>query len=813
MFRTIIKPATVIGLAILCAGAFAQFDDGSGIASKSAWDQLKLNPKTRIKLDFKNANIDLVIGFISKYSGITIVKDPALVGPISVSSATSVSLSTAFNILDSVLQMKGYSFQKKDNFLTITQGRGRNRIPSPPNTDNTNPYGNTPFQTPPKLELKVYPIQYASATAVARVINDVFTGQQQNPFQAMMGFGGGPGGPGGRAQRMAALAGAGSNTLGTVKASADDYSNSIIVNAAEKDQEQVADIIRQIDKQADAPTQSKVYKLDYAVASDLSTVVQNVLTQNAPKGKGQSTTQQNQGGFGGFIRAAFGQNQNNGQVVAESRTNSLVVTATVDNLKIIDQVVKELDKEVKFQPSTFVFPLQNARADLLATLLQQAFGNKTGSGVTSRTTTTPTGPFGQTINPNTGGTSGSSSGTGSRSLTGQSTSMDANKIDPSQLDLALQNPGADSGELLTQISAQGFGGFGGFGGGGGQRTGTSSSSTANTIGMDQSGKLVNVRDLTGQVTVIADPNTNSLIVVSLPENAELIKQILAQLDKIPQQVMIETIIVEASLDSSNQFGVEWQYVQNNMGGKGNTGTFQQTFGLQTATPAPTGFKFTMTGSNLTGFLNAMQADTKFQVLSTPRIFTANNSEAQINISQQIPYVLSTLQDVNGNLSYNYGFLNVGIILTVLPRITADGYVAMDITQTANDLNGYTSFNAPIVNQREATTSVAVKDGETIILGGIIRNQVTSTVNKIPLLGDIPFLGNLFKSTSKDKQKTELLVFLTPRVIRSPEEAKKLFEDSKKEMSPESRKGFNSAAPASARDVPPSQTDGKPKGGS
>jgi general secretion pathway protein D len=323
-----------------------------------------------------------------------------------------------------------------------------------------------------------------------------------------------------------------------------------------------------------------------------------------------------------------------------------------------------------------------------------------------------------------------------------------------------------------------------------------------------------VRDLTGQVTVIADPTTNSLIVVSLPENAELIKAILAQLDKIPQQVMIETIIVEATLDASDQFGVEWNYVQNNMGGKGNTGSFQQTYGLQTTTTPPTGFKFTMTGSNLTAFLNVLKTDTKFQVLSTPRIFTANNSEAQINISQQIPYVLSTLQDVNGNLSYNYGYLNVGIVLTVLPRITSDGYVAMDITQTANDLQGYTTFNAPIVNQREATTSVAVKDGETIILGGIIRNQVNSTVNKIPLLGDIPFLGNLFKTTSHDKQRTELLVFLTPRVIRSPEEAKKLFEDSKNQMSDETKKSFNSVAPMPAvKGGAQSQTDGKPKGGS
>jgi general secretion pathway protein D len=183
----------------------------------------------------------------------------------------------------------------------------------------------------------------------------------------------------------------------------------------------------------------------------------------------------------------------------------------------------------------------------------------------------------------------------------------------------------------------------------------------------------------------------------------------------------------------------------------------------------------------------LQTDTKFQVLSTPRIFTTNNMEAQINISQSVPYVLSTTQSIVGTNNYSYGFLDVGIVLTVTPHITSNGYVTMDVVQTANDLQGYTTFNAPIVNQREAETTVSAKDGETIILGGIISNQVTSTVNKLPLLGDIPVLGNLFRSTNHDNQKTELLVFLTPRVVRDPAEAKRLREESQKDMSPETSK--------------------------
>ena len=106
---------------------------------------------------------------------------------------------------------------------------------------------------------------------------------------------------------------------------------------------------------------------------------------------------------------------------------------------------------------------------------------------------------------------------------------------------------------------------------------------------------------------------------------------------------------------------------------------------------------------------------------------------------------------------------------------------MDVTQTANDLQGYTSFNAPIVNQREAQTTVSAKDGETIVLGGMIRNQVSATVNKLPLLGDLPVLGNLFRNTAKENQKTELLVFLTPKVVRDPAEAKRLKEETEKQV--------------------------------
>jgi general secretion pathway protein D len=290
---------------------------------------------------------------------------------------------------------------------------------------------------------------------------------------------------------------------------------------------------------------------------------------------------------------------------------------------------------------------------------------------------------------------------------------------------------------------------------------------------------------------------------------ELLRGILGQLDRIPEQVMIETIIVEATLDSSTKFGVEWQFANSKPFGEKNVGTDTTgtRFNLQNANPALQGFRYTLTGGDLTAFVNALKSDQKFKVLSTPRIFTSNNAEAQINISQRVPYVLSSREDVNGNLTFTYAFEDVGIVLTVTPRITSNGYVTMEINQTANDLQGFTDFNAPIINQRQADTTVSVKDGETIVLGGIIRSTVNSTVRKVPLLGDIPILGNLFKTTDKANVQTELMVFLTPRVVRDHEEARKIQKEQVGDLSKDSQKDVKGLIPPPKPDEDGSKPNG------
>lgn len=774
--------------------ACAQFDFGGGQTTNKPWESFKLNPKTKIALNFKNANVDAVIGLLSKTSGITIVKDPALTGAITVTSAKPVALNDAFQILATTLKLKGYDMSKEGNLLVI---RGQKQQSGRPQFDMSQ---FSRENDSPRTELKVYYIKYANASQVARVINDVFAGGDSNQNNNRFGGGrfGGRGGNNNFDRQMIQRMMEGNNTQTQVRASSDDFSNSVIVNAPGSMQEQVSSLISKLDKQSEDPQTAQVYHLEFATASELAPTIQNLLTSNAPKGRGGISNQnvpieqrfQQMFRFGSSS-AAFG------TVVADDRTNSLVVTATPDNQELVAKVIGELDTEVKVENTTFVFPLNNARATDIADLMQQAFGTRQGfnGGGNRNNNNNARNRFNNNGNNNRGGGNNNFGGGGGGGFGGGGREASAVDPDGKNLDLALEDPNADSGDLMTMVGVgqgRGFNRF--FGGGQGQNQ--NNGQTAR----DSQGRMINVRDLQGQITVIPDPNTNSLIVVTTPDNVQMIQSILDQLDRIPEQVMIETMIIEATLDSSNSFGVEWNLVQNKvLGNKGVTGSAGSDFGLGKANPPLEGFKYTLTGGDLGVFLNALKTDTKFQVLSTPRIFTSNNNQAEINISQRVPYVVSTREDSNGNLTFNYSFQDVGIVLNVTPHITANGYVTMDIDQTANDLQGFTSFNAPIVNQREANTSVSVKDGETIILGGIIRNNVTSTVKKIPLLGDIPILGNLFKSSSKQNVKTELMVFLTPRVVRNPDDAQKLREDTQKTLSGPTQKTLKNAIPPTGGD--------------
>src|SRR5690606_2943444 len=168
-------------------------------------------------------------------------------------------------------------------------------------------------------------------------------------------------------------------------------------------------------------------------------------------------------------------------------------------------------------------------------------------------------------------------------------------------------------------------------------------------------------------------------------------------------------------------------------------------------------------------LRAIAEAGKTEVLSRPSVLARNNQEAVITVAQQVPLITSVRYDNFGNQINGVQYTPVGIILRVTPFITSDGMVEMIISPEISNLSDQTvpiaaGVEAPVINTRSADTVVVTPDGQTVVIGGLMSNLRTATDNKIPLLGDIPLLGNLFKRRSRSDSKTELLIFLTPRIV-------------------------------------------------
>ena len=161
--------------------------------------------------------------------------------------------------------------------------------------------------------------------------------------------------------------------------------------------------------------------------------------------------------------------------------------------------------------------------------------------------------------------------------------------------------------------------------------------------------------------------------------------------------------------------------------------------------------------------------------------TKNNREAVINVGQEVPFLTSTQETATGGILTSFDFRDVGVILTVTPRINRSGTVSLDVNQQINTLIEFTLFDAPIISTREASTSVTVKDGQTMVIGGMIKDDKTETVHKIPILGDIPLLGKLFRRKDARIEKTELMVFITPHVVYTDEDANRVTEEQKSKL--------------------------------
>lgn len=296
----------------------------------------------------------------------------------------------------------------------------------------------------------------------------------------------------------------------------------------------------------------------------------------------------------------------------------------------------------------------------------------------------------------------------------------------------------------------------------------------------------------GDATISYDPETRKIIVITDEETNAQIKDVITSLDNPRPQVLIKVVFLEVTHNNSSDIGVEGGYVRK-LGNTG-TGSIANAFGasaissaatssvpnvlgqnVQSMLPTPPGAGlYQVLGSDFQATLRAIAQAGKAEILSRPSILARNNQPATISLGQQVPLVSNTRFDaVNGQIN-TVTYQNVGIILRVTPFITPDGMVEMIVSPETSSLADRSSWVpisanalAPVVNSRLADTVVVVPDGQTVVIGGLMQTQILESESKIPLLGDIPYLGNAFKRKIKSNQKTELMIFLTPVVIAAP----------------------------------------------
>jgi general secretion pathway protein D len=295
----------------------------------------------------------------------------------------------------------------------------------------------------------------------------------------------------------------------------------------------------------------------------------------------------------------------------------------------------------------------------------------------------------------------------------------------------------------------------------------------------------------GKITITPDKATNSLVIMASPTDYQNLLQVIQKLDKRRRQVFVQALIAEISLNKLRDLGVQWGAAGGATDGTATTlGLFdpQNTF-TQLASTLGTikgaGLNIpdlTGTALNFAAVLKALESTGATNVLSTPTILTSDNKEAEIFVGQNVPFVTSTNLSSTGLSQQSVSRQDVGIKLKITPQVSEGEYVKLDINQEISAVTGDKGQATDIVTTtRSAKTSIVVKDKETVVIGGLIQDQDQETVSKIPFLGDIPILGWFFKTKHKERTKTNLLIVLTPRIIRGAQEMTEVTDTQKQKF--------------------------------
>ena len=609
------------------------------------------------------------------------------------------------------------------------------------------------------LHVKVYRLRNAASDEVARVVRELFTQPASTGGAANRG-GGNRGGRGGRGgggggggpdfARMAEMfmggGGGGGGQQGSgatmtpVNVAEDARTNSVVVTATADQLKLVDQLVAELDKDPDpVVTEIRAFRLENADATELAQTLNSLFQEQQQSGNQRGGNQNQRGGGGGgnqpppWVRQFMGGAEaaptegNNRyapqpKFTTDSRTNTLIASATQSHMAVIQKLVSDLDKDPTERAAVLVVPLQHANATSLSEVMAGVLAEQASGGQ------------GQNRN--------------AQNRQGQNQNRNAQNRQNQQ-----QSP---------------FGNTSGFGGGNQQNQGGGGGGMR--FQQRAPGDGSTGTGLVGDVTVVPDEESNALVFTSSPRNFERLRQIVRELDTPRREVFIECLIAEVQLNDKGELGIQWNAAFENSLENAEEGTqsLGTDFGLDSLTD---GLRYTTTSDKLTGLLRALKTEGRLNILSSPKILVVENASAELSVGQEVPYVTNSRVTTNGDTVNTIQYRNVGIILQVTPQVNDDGHVKLvvhpEVSSIAPDSQSVPiseGVRSPTFNRNFADTTIVIRSGETAVIGGLIQDALSETKFRIPFLGDVPVLGHLFGNTIKEVKKQEIVVFLTPHVI-------------------------------------------------
>lgn len=667
-----------------------------------AQDNQKAAQGGNVTLDFANAEIDAVARTMATITGRNVVVDPRVKGTMTLTSTAPVNAAQALRLFQTQLRTQGFALVENNGiYLVIPESEAK--LQSGSVSAGARPAGGGQIQT------QIFRLTHENANNLVPVLRPLISPN---------------------------------NTINV-----NPGTNSLVITDYGDNLQRLARIITSLD--VSNATGVEVMRLKYAVASDLAPLVARLVETGGSAGGAATPSaipgQPPQAAAVATSAASGSDGSYRTTLVPEPRSNAIIVrAANAARLAQAKALIEQLDQPPATRPdgssgNIHVVYLKNADATKLAVTLRAALASLPGQSNTA------------------GGASGGGLGT---------------------------TPSAQTSSLTQAISNT-------------SQSSSSSSSSSGGLSNMNSGPSINAAannqpSTGGQIQ--ADPSTNSLI-ISAPEPVyRELRAVIDQLDQRRAQVFVESLIAEVRADKSAELGIQWQGLIGRMGLVGTNfstanaaggGASTNIFDLAGAfynyksptwkpTLAPdTGLNMLLGSSRLGILANLLQSTGIGNVLSTPTLLTLDNEEAKIIVGQNVPFVTGSYTNTgsSSNTSVNpfqtYQRTDVGLTLRVRPQISEDGSIKMVIYQEVSDVVPGTSSNSsgPTTNKRAIESSVIVNDGAVVVLGGLLEDKFYRNEDKVPLLGDVPVLGNLFKSQSRALIKTNLMVFLRPVIVR------------------------------------------------